>query len=832
MKRLAWILIPLVVIAAASGVLITMAPWKGEGPPPAAQVDSTSDVTNNPSAYDGQTIEVSGQTYANASPPRLLIDSRAGFNLSGNIADLQAGFYRLSGVYHAATNTLEVSTSAKLTVNYLPVEEAKQQSIDLTPVSVEGLIATVPKEVADQLANYISIPHFPQDLPIFPYVVYAQDALYLVLSDHFDIMPTEFTIVYNSITYHFYFSAGEVKGTLVQTPMDQIDFGLNWTADEFGGIVIAESITASEPVSATVSEISNNPASFAFKRVSIDGTYLVATATVDYSEIELPFGVGILADNANELLFEEGGPRLETIDPERKTWQLREGQVVGTVLYPTDEVLAYLDYSTPLTKQQIAAQAKPVLLVDSLVEEVVQVADISELNPATGNPSQYWGKVVEFDGYALGYNLPLETVASVIAQTDIPVSINLLAVGIADSPDIGSQLGIIGLNNDFVEEQGETISGKYKFKVAVTQVPEQLITGVPYVDTAFFLLSKEELPFTPPIQSYALTTSVNPSGAGQVIPPGGNLPSGTVVMLTAAPTNSLLYAFDHWSGDLSGNTNPTTITMNSDKSVTAHFKAINIQSIQVSPDGASIAVGQSQQFTATATYSDGSTADVTGTAIWTSSNPLAIIVAPGGLATGLSPGTVDITATMGTVQGSVTLTVAAPTLVSIQVSPDGASIAVGQSQQFTATATYSDGSTADVTGTAIWTSSSPLAAIVAPGGLVTGVSPGTVDITATMGTVQGSVTLTVTAPTLVSIQVSPDSASIAVGQSQQFTATATYSDGSTADITNTAIWTSSNPLAAIVLPGGLATGVSTDTVDIKATVGTVQGSVTLTITLF
>ncbi len=266
--------------------------------------------------------------------------------------------------------------------------------------------------------------------------------------------------------------------------------------------------------------------------------------------------------------------------------------------------------------------------MDTLVENIVQVANISELNPVTGDPSQYWGKVVEFDGYALGYNLPLKTVASAIAQTEIPVNVNLLAVGIADSLSVGSQLGIIGLNNDLIDEQGEIICGKYEFKVAVTHVPEELMSGVPYADTAFFLLSKEELPFTPPLQFYQLTTSVSPSGAGWVIPLGGSLPSGTVVPVTAVP--ALGYVFDYWSGDLSGSTNPTTITMDSDKNVTAHFTSITLQSIEVSPASASIAAGQTQQFTATATYSDGSTADITGTAIWTSSNPLVAIVSPGG----------------------------------------------------------------------------------------------------------------------------------------------------------------------------------------------------------
>ena len=75
---------------------------------------------------------------------------------------------------------------------------------------------------------------------------------------------------------------------------------------------------------------------------------------------------------------------------------------------------------------------------------------------------------------------------------------------------------------------------------------------------------------------YSLSTSVDPSGSGSVsVSPspncaGGKYTSGTQVQLTANPASG--YSFAYWSGDASGSANPTTITMNSDKSVIAHFK--------------------------------------------------------------------------------------------------------------------------------------------------------------------------------------------------------------------------------------------------------------------
>jgi uncharacterized repeat protein (TIGR02543 family) len=73
-------------------------------------------------------------------------------------------------------------------------------------------------------------------------------------------------------------------------------------------------------------------------------------------------------------------------------------------------------------------------------------------------------------------------------------------------------------------------------------------------------------------QTYTLTTSISPSGAGSVSPSGGEYESGVQVTLTASPASS--YTFDYWEGSASGTSPTVTITMNSDKSLIAHFKTI------------------------------------------------------------------------------------------------------------------------------------------------------------------------------------------------------------------------------------------------------------------
>jgi hypothetical protein len=87
-------------------------------------------------------------------------------------------------------------------------------------------------------------------------------------------------------------------------------------------------------------------------------------------------------------------------------------------------------------------------------------------------------------------------------------------------------------------------------------------------------------------------------------------------------------------------------------------------------------------------------------------------------------------------------------------------------------------------------------------------------------------------PTLSSIAVNPGSVSIEVASLQQFTATGTFSDGSTQDLTNSASWTSSDPSKATVQNSGLARAVAAGVATITASISGQSGTSTLTITAF
>ncbi len=255
----------------------------------------------------------------------------------------------------------------------------------------------------------------------------------------------------------------------------------------------------------------------------------------------------------------------------------------------------------------------------------------------------------------------------------------------------------------------------------------------------------------------------------------------------------------------------------------------NLVSIALSPLSSSIALGRTQQFTATGTYSDGTTQDLASSVTWTSSVPGVATVSGGGLVTSINQGATTVTAASGSIAGSTTLTVTAPVLMSITVSPATAAIALGTSQQYKATGTYSDGSIQDRTGSATWSSTVPSVAGVDSGGLASGGGQGSITITATVGTITGTATLTVGPPELVSLAITPANASFALGTTLPLKATGTYTDGSTLDVTSSVAWSMVNSAIASVNSQGLATSAAVGSTSVNATWGSITGTTTVSV---
>ncbi|MDE3201435.1 MAG: Ig-like domain-containing protein [Acidobacteriota bacterium] len=255
---------------------------------------------------------------------------------------------------------------------------------------------------------------------------------------------------------------------------------------------------------------------------------------------------------------------------------------------------------------------------------------------------------------------------------------------------------------------------------------------------------------------------------------------------------------------------------------------ITLTSLLVTPSSASLAQGSSQQLTAVGTYSDGFTKTFSSNMAWVSSNSAVASVSSGGLVTAISPGSATISATSGTTKASATITVTAPALQSITVAPASASILVGGTKQYSATGRYSDGSSKSLTNVT-WATSAPSVTSISSSGMATGLASGTATISAVSGGFTGSAAITVSAPILQSLNISPASTSITVGGTQQFTATGTYSDGSSKSLSEV-VWSSGNTATATISGSGVATGVGTGSTSIVGASGSVSASAAITVT--
>jgi len=259
-----------------------------------------------------------------------------------------------------------------------------------------------------------------------------------------------------------------------------------------------------------------------------------------------------------------------------------------------------------------------------------------------------------------------------------------------------------------------------------------------------------------------------------------------------------------------------------------------LASITVSPSGPTIARGTKHQFTAMATFSNGTLLDWTTAANWTSDNSAVTIsnsFGSYGLATSLATGTngtftITATDTANHISGTATLTVVDP--ISITITPNAPFMAKNTTHQFKATATLALATGSTPTITQDLTSSPTLSWIVdnttttttiSSTGLVTsGTTTGTVTIKAfdiySASTPTATTTLTVTDTPLESILVSAVTETIPQGAQQQFTAQGTFKNNPTPlDLTSSVTWHSSNTGVATISNEagtyGLATALDT-----------------------
>jgi Bacterial Ig-like domain (group 2) len=285
-----------------------------------------------------------------------------------------------------------------------------------------------------------------------------------------------------------------------------------------------------------------------------------------------------------------------------------------------------------------------------------------------------------------------------------------------------------------------------------------------------------------------------------------------------------------------------TCTATAGNSITSLTQAtvsvIALASIAVTPPSPQLAASGSTQLTATGTYTDSSTQNLTATATWVSSAASVASVSAGLVScnpNATTGGSATISATgataTATTTGSATVTCLAPVLNSVVVSPSPLTLPTGGTAQLTATGIFSSGPSQGLTSSVQWSSSAPSVATVSLTGLVTCNASATVSgsstISATSGSVSGSIGVTCQAPQLKYITITRSrDGEIPSGGQVQLTATGTFVSGATKNLTATATWTSSASTVASVAAGLVVCKTSHSYHDGYATISASVGSVT------
>jgi uncharacterized protein YjdB len=255
-----------------------------------------------------------------------------------------------------------------------------------------------------------------------------------------------------------------------------------------------------------------------------------------------------------------------------------------------------------------------------------------------------------------------------------------------------------------------------------------------------------------------------------------------------------------------------------------------LRTLTITPTNPTLPLGLTVALVATGTFDDGSTLDLSADATWSSSDESVATVSSAGLASSVRIGMTTITAQIGGVTTSIPLQVTLPLLVGIQIGPSPLSLYEGHRLQMTVTGTFSDGSTHDVTAMVSWHSDSPPIFVVDAESELNGIARGTGTVSANIGSLVATATVTVLPFDVVSLTLTPDRRHIPTSSSLQLSLSGLYTDGSTADLTASpeVVWTTSDSSVANPGSSGLvASGQNVGSAVITATLGTVSTSATL-----
>ncbi len=252
-----------------------------------------------------------------------------------------------------------------------------------------------------------------------------------------------------------------------------------------------------------------------------------------------------------------------------------------------------------------------------------------------------------------------------------------------------------------------------------------------------------------------------------------------------------------------------------------------VTTVSVTPSADTVASGSTVQLTAEAR--DGNGEVVSGASFaWTSADTLVATVDAAGQVSGKQVGTATITAESGGVSDSSAVVVETGPVARVEVTPDSAElVALGDTVRLAATA-Y-DAHDNVVAGTPTWSVTDTLVATVDSSGLVTAEGNGTAGVVAARDGVEDTAVVVVE-QVAATVDIAPDSAVVAIGDTAQFTASVEDANGNAlADPAVTWAILPSTPFATVD-GNGLVTGDSVGTALLTATSGTASDTASVRVT--
>jgi uncharacterized protein YjdB len=247
--------------------------------------------------------------------------------------------------------------------------------------------------------------------------------------------------------------------------------------------------------------------------------------------------------------------------------------------------------------------------------------------------------------------------------------------------------------------------------------------------------------------------------------------------------------------------------------VTVNPKAV--ETIRLSPSGdVRLQVGEARQIGAETVSADGEV--LTGRVLTWSSNATTVAsVSETGLITAVSPGGAVITAASEGKSAVVAVTVSSVPVAAVVVTPSTDNVVVTQTLQLTAVATDAQGGALQGR-TIAWSTSNPAVATVSSTGLVTGIAPGDVTISASAEGKSGTSAIAVRPKPVGAVIISPGQVSVEAGQTRQLTAQVTDDQGNVLP-GRPVTYASENGGIATVSTSGVVTGVAPGATRITAT---------------